>query len=494
MKAKDKDKNKATEQDQGSENTQIRPMGANRTEAMGKDPIWGLMLRFSGPAIVSMLVASSYNIVDAIFVGRLGPEALAALTVAFPVMMIFMAIAMGTGIGAASLISRRLGAGEREEANRVASISITLSILVGALMTLIVLPNMEPLLRLFGAGESILPLAKSYLSVLATFAVVEFFPLVATNVIRAEGRPVFSSTIMIISALGNIVLDPILIFGLGPIPAMGVGGAAIATAGGRAIGAAVLIIYFASGKSSYKFRPRYFMLNMRIVFEIYRVGIASIAHSAAGSFVMALVNRTAASFGVVPLAVMGVLFRASSFAFMPCVGLGQGVLPLVGYNFGAKQKERIGEIVVKAGLASLAWGALCWIVAMLISTQIMSIFNTDPQFLTEGSPAFRIFACGFFLIGAQMILSHFFQGIGKGLPSLVLASARQIIFLLPLLLIFPRIFGLTGLWISFPISDVLSIVLTLTWTSIEFRRQGIKFRLRYQRVDLEKDPSGTSAG
>jgi len=425
------------------------------------------------------MVASSYNIVDSIFVGRLGPEALAALAVSFPVMMIFMAIAMGTGLGAASLISRRLGAGDREGANRVAGVTLTLTILVGALMTIIVLPNLETLLRLFGASGTVLPLAKNYMSILTTFAVVNSFALIIGNIVRAEGNPILPSVVMIVAALSNIALDPVLIFGVGPIPAMGVAGAATATVSARAIGAVILVIYFVSGKTSYRFRPSYFLPNLRILIEIYRVGLASIARSAAGSVVMVVVNRTAASFGVVPLAVMGVLFRASSFAFMPCAGLGQGVLPLVGYNFGAKQKERVGEVVIKAGLASFIWGVLCWIFVMLFSTQIIAIFNTDPQFLVEGTRALRIFALIFFSIGIQMVLSFFFQGIGKGLPSLVLASARQVIFLLPALLIFPRMFGLAGLWAAFPASDVLSVILTLIWTSIEFRRQGIRFRLRY---------------
>ncbi len=457
----------------------MRARGAPRSEIMGRAPIWGLLLRFSGPAVVSMMVASSYNIVDAIFVGRLGSEALAALAVAFPLMLIFMAIGMGTGMGSASLISRRLGAGDREAANKVAGITITLTILIGALMTVIVLPNLEPLLRLFGASGSVLPLAKSYMSILATFAVVNTFSLVIGNIVRAEGNPLLPAVVMALSAVTNIALDPVFIFGLGPIPAMGVAGAATATVIGRGVGALILLVYFISGRTSFQFRPSDFLPTLRILFEIYRIGFASIVRMIAGSLIMVLTNRIAASFDVIALAIKGVLFRSASFAFMPTMGLGQGVLPLIGYNFGAKQKERVGEVVVKAGLASLVWGLLCCIVAMLFSTQIISIFNTEPQFLSIGSQALRIYAVAFFAIGIQMILSFFFQGIGKGLPSLVLASARQVIFLLPCLLILPRMFGLTGLWMAFPIADVLSIILTLIWTGIEFRRQGIRFRLRY---------------
>jgi len=161
------------------------------------------------------------------------------------------------------------------------------------------------------------------------------------------------------------------------------------------------------------------------------------------------------------------------------MGLGQGALPLIGYNFGANQKDRVGEVTIKASLASLAWGVLCWIVVMIFSTQVMSLFNNDPEFLREGVPALRIFATAFSVIGIQMILSFFFQGVGRGLPALVLASARQIIFLLPVLLIFPELFGLAGVWASFPTADILSTTATMVWAGIEFRRQGIPFRLRY---------------
>ncbi len=156
----------------------------------------------------------------------------------------------------------------------------------------------------------------------------------------------------------------------------------------------------------------------------------------------------------------------------------QGMLPLVGYNYGARKKERVGEVVIKTGVSGFIWGAVCWVAAMLFSTQVMSLFSTDLTFLAAAAPAFRVFALGFFTVGLQTILTFFFQGIGKGLPSLALASTRQIIFLIPAILILPRLFGMTGLWLAFPTADILSVVVTITWTIVEFRRQGIPWRLR----------------
>ncbi len=456
---------------------------ARRIQSMGQDSIWKLLFRFSGPTIVSMMVASSYNIVDAIFVGRLGPEALAALTVSFPLMMIFMAIAFGTGAGAASLISRRLGAGDRDGASHAAGVAITLSLVIGATMAPICLPILDALLSLFGASGPVLALAREYMYVLVITASLAFFPLVVNATVRAEGNPVFASSIMIVSAVVNIIMDPLLIFGLGPFPEMGLAGAAIATVIGRGTGTLILVGYFLSGRSSYHFRPGHFVPDIRTLVAIYRIGIAAILQQLAGSIVMVVVNRTAATFGTLPLAVMGVVFRSLSFIVMPCAGIGQGMMPLVGFNFGAGQRARVGEVVMKAGLAATAWGLLWWVVILVRPEVIIAVFSPDPEFLQMGAGAVRIFGALLFAVGFQIATAFFFQGIGKALPSLVLASARQILFLLPALFILPPLFGLTGLWMSFPIADTLGLMATVVWAVYTFRRLGIPVRLRYPRPE-----------
>jgi Na+-driven multidrug efflux pump len=161
------------------------------------------------------------------------------------------------------------------------------------------------------------------------------------------------------------------------------------------------------------------------------------------------------------------------------MGLGQGMLPLVGFNFGAKQNDRVGEVVIKAGLLGFGWGLFCWLIFMIFPTAVISIFNSDPHFVAEGVRTLRIFVLLFFAIQLQIIVSFFFQGIGKGIPSFILASARQVLFLIPALLILPRLFGVVGLWVAFPVADVLSILLTVIWIAVEFRNQGMQFQLRY---------------
>jgi Na+-driven multidrug efflux pump len=283
---------------------------------------------------------------------------------------------------------------------------------------------------------------------------------------------------MIVASIADLIWSPILVFGVGPFPALGIAGAALGTTIGRGIGVSVLLIYLASGKSIYQFKPSYFLPDPKTVTEIYSVGISQTVRASGNSITQTLASRVAASFGVIPLAVLGVVYKVHIVVISFCVGISHGMLPLVAYNFAAQKKGRVGEVVVKAGLISTTWGLLWWVVTTLFSTQVMSVFDTNPSFLAGGPPALRIFALGFFTLGLQQNLSAFFQGIGKAISSLIVSSSRSIIFLIPCLLIMPSIFGLAGLWAAYPVADALSVVLTLAWTGITFRSLEIPFRLR----------------
>ena len=452
--------------------------GYDRSEAMGRETVSKLLIRFSVPAIIAAETAAGYNLFDAIWCGRLGPEQLAALTVAGPLMTIYRAIGSGIGVGTASLIARNLGAGKKEETNSVAGCSISFFFIVSFLATIICLIYLEPLLRLFGADDSVLPFAESYMFVETCSIAVDFFLVVLVELVRVGGSPSLASTGMIIASVADLIWSPILVFGIGPFPALGMAGAALGTTIGRGIGVSVLLIYIGLGKSIYQFKPSHFMPNLKTIIDIYSIGLSQTVRAGAASIAQTIASRTAASYGVISLGVLGVLYKVNSIVFGFCMGISQGVVPLTGYNFAAQKKERVGEIIVKAGLISFTWGVLCWVGAMLFSTQIMSLFGTDPDFIAIGIQALQMFALGFFLIGVQTNISAFFQGIGKSIPALVIGSSRQLLFLIPCLLIMPSIFGLTGLWAAYPVADVLSLVLTLTWTGITFRSLKIPFRLR----------------
>ena len=405
--------------------------------------------------------------------GRLGHEAIAGLTVVWPLQLIMIALSVGVGVGANSLISRRLGAGDHDEANRAGAQALLLAVLSGVLLMSVVLSLTDPILGLLGARGPVLPLARVYVRTIVWFAPLVFLPMAANNLIRAEGNPVYSMVIMVISAVVNIVLDPLLIFGLGPFPALGVRGAATATVIARAVAVLGYGVYFLSRKSGYRFRPRGFIPAPRIWGRIYSVGLPSMAIQLSGSVTFAFANNIAAGFGNMALASFGVIFRLFQFAFMPCVGVSQGVLPLTGFNFGAGKLERVREIVRKGALAAGAITGFFSLLFVLFPGTFVGIFDPDPEFIAMAGPGLRITSLLFAPVGASVVFAAFFQGIGRALPAMFLSLARQVVFFLPGLLILPRLFGLTGMWCSIPVADGLSIIASLSWTAWMFRKLGV---------------------
>jgi putative MATE family efflux protein len=446
-----------------------------KAERMGRDPIWSLIARFSTPAIISMTVGSTYNLVDTAFVGHLGPYPLSALVIVFPMMIFFMALAIGTSVGASSLIARRLGAGDHEGADRVACTTITLVVIISILITAICLPNLDGILRLIGAKGVVLSLARKYMAILVIFYFFNMFALTIGGVIRAQGAPTFPSVVLIVSALTNIALDPIFIYALD----MGVQGAAVATAIARGIGTLMLILYFVMGKTTFRFKLNYFMPNIRTVFEIYRIGLASIVRMTGTAIALTVSNKIAYDFDPIALNVFGVIMRTFSVVIMPVVGLGQGTLPLIGYNYGAKKLERVGDVVSKSARVALIWGIICALIAFIIPRQVMTMFGSDEEFLALGTAGLRIAGIGIIALTLQIALTNFFQGIGKGIASLILTSTPDLLLWLPGVVILTTIFGQDGLWMVFPVVDTLAVTFTIIWLTITFRRLGMKFRFRY---------------
>ncbi|MGB9713921.1 MAG: MATE family efflux transporter [Candidatus Bathyarchaeales archaeon] len=439
-----------------------------RAEAMGLERVSRLLLRFSAPAIIASEGEALYELFDAVWCGRIGAEALAALTVAGPLMAIYRAIGAGIAVGSASLVARRLGARRRDEANEAVCNSITLFFVVSVLASLICLASLGFLLRLFGATEAVFPYAYSYMFVETCSMPIDFFLVIAAELIRAQGSPAVASAGLILANIADLIWSPILVFGVGPFPALGIAGAALGTLIGRAIGSAFLTPYLAF-KTIYKFKPAYFKPNYRTVAGIYSIGASSTLRMVAVSISQILACIAASSFGTVPLAVLGVLFRINRLNFAFCIGLSQAVVPLVGYNYGAQKKERVREIVVKAISVGFAWGTLWYAMVMLFPTQTLLLFTTDPEFLTVGASALQIFAIAF-LTMSEVIISAFFQGIGKATSALIVTSARQIIFLIPCLLTLPYTLGLNGLWLAYPLAGILALALGLTLTILEFQK------------------------
>ncbi len=446
----------------------------NNASRMGEESITRLLIRFSLPATVGMLVMATYNIVDTIFVGILGSEAIAALSVAFPFQMLLGALGIGTGVGAASLISRSLGSGQKDVAQNAVGQVISLSVIYGLVIALIGFFYLEPLLVLFGATPEILALTGEYVIVITSGSVMFFLIMSLNNAVRGEGNPQLSMYVMIISAVINIAIDPIFIFLLG----MGVRGAAVATVLAKIVGVVIMLRYFTSGKGEIRISFSCLKLRWETIRKIYVIGFPAMILQISTNLSLVVANNILAAYGHIPIAALGLIFRLFMFALMPVIGVAQGMLPIIGYNFGAGKMARIRETLVKGVVISTGIATFFGAVYFTWPSLFLSIFSRESELITLGSEALQIMVVMFPLIGAQIVFSTYFQATGKGMPSLLLSILREVILFIPFLLILSNLLGLNGVWLSRPVSDLLAFLVTYFLITRELRRQGIPLRAR----------------
>jgi putative MATE family efflux protein len=435
-----------------------------------------LLFKFSTPAIVGMLVSALYNMVDTLFVGQgVGPLAIAGLTIVMPVQLIMMAIGIMVGIGSASIISRSLGANDKEKALKTASNAIVLNLIISIILMIPAYLFIDNILFFFGASSDTYPFARDYMSIILIGFISFSFAIAANNLIRAEGKPRAAMYSMLIGAISNIILDPIFIFGL----KMGVKGAAIATILSQVISAVYVISFFTSSKSIYKLHPKSFKPDLKLSREIIAIGFPSFAMQVAGSLVFLFFNKAIVKYGNdMYIAVLGITLRILNFIEMPIIGIAQGFSTLVSFNFGAKRYERINTVFKEAFLWTLVIAGFGFILLMAIPGKILNIFTGDTNLIQLGILPIRIIISLIPFIGFQILGGSLFQAIGKTVPSLIIILSRQFLILLPAIIILPMFFGLTGLWLSVPVSNLISILMTaafLWWQSKKFNEM-IKIR------------------
>ncbi len=433
----------------------------DRTIELGTDSIPRLLLRYSTPAVVAMFVSSTYNLVDTIFVGHgAGTLALAALAISWPIQMLIVALGMGVGIGTASIVSRSLGAGDRARAIRVAGTSFTIIALISACVTAAGFVFLRPLLSLFGATDAVMPYAVDYMSVILIGNFFVACSITANSLARSEGAARVAMTSMIIGAVTNTVLDPIFIFGLD----MGIRGAAVATVIANACTFTFICWYFATGRSMLRITRRDLRPDFRDLPEVFQIGSATFFSMISGSLIAIPVNSLIVHYGTdLHLAILGVANRSMMFFFLPIFGLTQGLQPIIGFNYGARKIARVKEAVRKATLYASIMSAGAFIVLMFATRPVFRIFTPDAALIDQGAPIMRIIIICTPFVGFQMVAGSFFQAIGRARPAFVLTLSRQVIALLPLIFTLPRIFGLTGLWASFPIADFFAVSISAMW-------------------------------
>lgn len=425
---------------------------------LGNERIPKLILQLGLPATVAMLVNALYNLVDTIFLGRwVGSEAIAALTVAMPLQNLMTGVGLLTGVGAASMISRSLGEKKVGQADRIAGNAFLSVGLTGTLLAIIGLVFMDPILRLFGASPTILPYAREYMRFI--FIGWIYVPMVmsANNIVRSEGDAKTSMRAMLIGTGFNLVLDPIMIYFLD----MGIRGAAIATIFSQFCAFLYLLHYFLSGKSMVKISLEYMKLKWDIMWEMYAIGMSSFARQLATSGLGVIMNQALVLYGGdMALASYGIMFRVHMFIFMPLFGVVQAMQPIVGFNYGARNFSRVKESIRYSTIIVTATATLGTMLILFFPQILAGIFTNEEALIQGGTTALRTASIFIPIVGIQIVSSVVFQALGKAGPALFLALFRQIILTIPMLLILPRFFGLMGVWLVFPCSDVIAVAVS----------------------------------
>lgn len=437
---------------------------------LGEGPVGPLLLQMSLPSIASLMVMAFYNLLDAFWLARLGPDAVAALTISFPVQILFAAIGVGTGIGAASFASRMFGAGEEERAQKSCGQAIFLSVTLGLLTILAGILYTEPILRAFGATEDVLPLCVKYFKTYLFTAPFLFFLMMANNLFRAGGSPRLSMLVVITASVLGSVLDPLLIFGWGPFPEMGIRGAAAAAVVSYMLSSILSLYYLFGGYSHYRPRLSHILPDVQLIGAIYRVGFPALVMNIGISIVMTVFNHVLAAFGPNALAALGLLFRINGIVIWVLFGIGHGVLPMVGFNYGACQFSRLREVVTTAVKWSSIFAGVSCLIMEIFAHPIISFMTDDPALVSVAVPALRIYISVQILAGPTIVWINMFNGLGKGFTSMFFLFIRDFFFLIPFLYLLPPVMGLNGVWAALPASNFISFVLIYLWTRRELGR------------------------
>ncbi len=442
---------------------------------MGEMPVGRLILNMSWPAILSMFIQAFYNVVDSFFVSRLGEEALAALTYVNPIQFLIISFGVGTGVGINSLISRRLGAGKIEEANLAACHGYRLSFFNWGLFLIIGLFFAKPLMHMMSENPQIIDYGSTYMQIISIGSLFILIQVSTEKILQSTGNmklPMFCS---LVGAITNIILDPLLIFGIGPFPEMGVAGAAVATVFGQFLSMCLGQYLLFAKEHSVKVRLRGWKMDKQIIKDIYAVGAPSILMQSIMSIMQFGMNMILGGLTETAVAVNGVYGRLQSFIFMPVFGLNQGVMPVLGYNYGARNRKRLMEAYIKSFLIAFCIMSVGFAIFQLFPEQLLSIFNAQgsESMYEIGIPALKIISLCFMPAAYGIMTTSVFQATGHGFISLWSSMIRQLVGILPLAWIFSKIAGLPLVWYSFPLAELLGVTF-LTIMLVRIYKKEIK--------------------
>ena len=425
---------------------------------LGTDKISRLLKQYALPAIIAQTAASLYNMVDSIFIGQgVGPLAISGLAVTFPLMNLSTAFGTLVGAGAAVMLSVLLGQKNYKAANKVLGNVVSLNIIIGLIFMAVALIFIDPILYFFGASENTLPYAKEYIRIILIGNVITHVYFGLNAAMRSSGFPKKAMALTIFTVVFNTILDPIFIF----VFDMGIAGAAWATVLAQTVAMGIVLKHFSDKERAFHFEKGIFKLDMRVAKDSLAIGMGPFLMNAAACLVTLFINQQLRDYsGDLGIGAYGICNRLIFMFIMICMGLNQGMQPIAGYNYGAKQYSRVKEVFWMTAKLGTVVTCICFIIGMFFPRVAVGIFTHDEALMDMASHGFRILVIGFPIVGFQMIGTNFFQCLGMVKKSVILSLSRQILFLLPLLYALPLWHGASGVWMSFPISDALSALLT----------------------------------
>lgn len=450
---------------------------------MGHAPLFPLIWKMALPAMFSMLIQALYNIVDSYFVSQISTtddKALSALSLAFPVQNLMVALAVGTSVGASSLIARRLGEGKKKEAENAAVHGLVLCFLTSIVVAVLGLLFSAGFFKLFTDDAAIISMGTQYLSICCGFSFASFLQISSEKILQATGNMMWPMVFQLVGAVSNIILDPILIFGYLGFPAMGVVGAAVATVAGQAIGMVIGFIVMLTGKHAIHITFKGFRFHQRTIKDIYVVGFPSIIMQSVGTVMMTGMNGILSSFSEAAYTVFGLYFKLQSFVFMPVFGLTQGLMPIMGFNYGARNRKRLVSTLKYGIMIALCINTLGMALFMSIPNRLIGIFSNTPEVIEIGTYALRVISMSFIMAAIGITMSTLFQAVGKGTYSLINSLLRQLVALLPIAYFLSKV-SLEAVWWAYPIADFISLGVTVF----------LFFRLRnrtLKNLDKEEQP------
>lgn len=427
---------------------------------MGVMPIGRLLMSMSVPMMLSMLVQALYNVVDSYFVAKLSQDALNAVSLSFPIQNLMIAVGVGTGVGLNALLSRNLGEKNFDGANRAAGNGILLAFCSGLVFTVLGFLIPGAFFRAQTDIPGIIAQGTAYLTICCTCSMGLFMGIMFERLLQSTGKTVYSMFSQGIGAITNIVMDPVLIFGLGPFPAMGVAGAAAATVAGQIIGALCGLVFNLTRNKELTFRGAYLKPDGRVIRQIYAVGIPSTVLSSVGSVMVFGLNQILMAFTDTATAVFGVYFKLQSFIFMPVFGLNNGMVPIIAYNYGARNRERILKTMKLAVMIATGIMLVGLSVAELFPDRLLSIFEASDEMLAIGVPALRIICTSFVFAGFGIVCGSVFQALGHGVMSMIVSIVRQLVVLLPVAWLLSFTGRLELVWLAFPIAELFAVTLS----------------------------------